>query len=71
MPVTRNHFSCGHKGRGAECRRCLQASRLLQEAEGLRVGPRRNELIDEAARLKSPDGKPSAFLRTELQITTP
>lgn len=68
MPTTRNHFSCGHKGRGSECRRCIQADHLTKEAEGMRLGPKRNDLLAEAFRLKSLNGRvpPSFSSATQL-----
>jgi hypothetical protein len=49
MPSTKAKFSsCGHRGRGASCHRCLQASEI-EKREG--------KVTDEVLRLRGPQRK--------------
>jgi hypothetical protein len=67
MAVTKNRFSCGHKGYGKFCHRCQQAEQLEAKARELsastgntKKGKGKTEedpvqtLIDEAKRLRGP-----------------
>ena len=62
MPASRNRrrrLSCGHKGFGLPCHRCQQADKLNAKAEALPKDKTeaRRAMFEEAARLKSLDGK--------------
>lgn len=67
MPVTKNRFSCGHKGYGRYCHRCKEAELLEAKARelatstgGTKKGKGKSEedtsqtLLDEAKRLRGP-----------------
>ena len=67
MSVTKNRFSCGHKGYGRYCHRCKAAELLEEKANelstssgGAKKGKGKTEedsaqaLLDEAKRLRGP-----------------
>lgn len=67
MAVTKNRFSCGHKGYGKFCHRCQQAEKLEAKARELsastgngKKGKGKTEedpsqaLLEEAKRLRGP-----------------
>jgi len=63
MAVTKNRFSCGHKGHGKYCHRCKAAELLEAKARELSTtsgNEKKNKqtevqsLLDEAKRLRGP-----------------
>lgn len=77
MPVTKRRHPCGHRGHGKTCRRCADATRLEEQAELLiraRLPEKKDQrvnLLIEARRLRSKDGKRLSHAELARDTTFP